>query len=230
MGSTLFHFLSHVFYLASAAHGASMNCQLGTTLALGGKARHKCQIVGHSETGKQSPKTFYASCEGKSEDRQLEYLEGSGFAQLVDPASRQEVTKCKVNEKQFSVLIQDYEKHDLELENPKCYLTQWKGQMMYVAEGVKGRCSFNMSKNRSQEFKNKTGVTPLYQCENDYFLSIGEKTAASVYKKSKDGWQLACKATIRTGEPVEPIDWKNPPDYYVPEAAVLGPKPSIPAG
>jgi hypothetical protein len=210
--------LNLIFITAAYGAGAA-HCQLGSNLDLGGNIHHKCIVVGHSAPSIKGRKTFYASCAGNTENDQVEYLEGSQVAQLVDPTSRREVAVCKVDQSQFSRLIKDYQSKGEELENPKCYLTQWKGQMMYVAEGVKGRCSFNMNKNKSEEFKAKTGVTPLYQCEHDYFLSIGEKTAASVYKKSKDGWQLACKAAIRVGEPVDPIDWKNPPSYYVPEAA-----------
>jgi len=233
-GSEVFLFFQFGLIFAAAftlsAHAAGIHCQLGINLEVDGKTHRKCQIVGHSSSHSKGAKTFYASCEGQGDDGQIEYLEGSAVAKLVDATSRQEIAKCVVNKKQFSALIKEYQTHDLELENQKCYLTQWKGQMMFVANGVKGRCSFNISKNKLAEFKMKTGITPLYQCENDYFLSIGEKTAASIYRKSKDGWQLACKATMRTGEPVEPIDWKNPPKYYVPEASVLGLMTGSPQG
>lgn len=206
-----------------AAYAAANRCHLGNNLELEGKSPRKCVVVGHSTEGLKGSKTFYASCSGQSEDAQIEYLEGSKIARLVDVASRREMAICNVDQAKFSTLIRGYQHMGDELENPKCYLTQWKGQMMYVAAGVKGRCSFNMSRKKSEEFKNKTGVVPLYQCEHDYFLSIGERTAASIYKRSKDGWELDCKATIRVGEPVETIDWKNPPQYYVPEAGVSGP-------
>lgn len=206
-------FVALLNLLASTAYAASPhNC--GPAHAL-----RKCRIVGSSQ-GK-AVKTYYASCSDAKE--QIEYIEGASLAALIDPTSRRELAKCEIDKNKFATLIKDYASQYQKLADPRCYLTQWKGQMMFVANGVKGRCSFNMNAGESQEFHAKTGVTALYQCENGYFLAMGEKTAASVYKKSKTGWELDCKAAIRIGDPVENIDWKNPPAYWSPEAGALGP-------
>jgi hypothetical protein len=171
-----------------------------------------CEIVGHVEgaTGKR----YSISCAGF--DVGFETGAGGGLVVVLDSISRQEIRKCKVSG-DWKAVVSRYETKTQEIQNPKCYLTQWKGQMMFVEGDERGRCSFSMNERKANEFRAATGVEPLYQCEHERFLFIKDKTAPKIYKKSRRGnWVVACQASIRVGESVDTIDWNNPPKYYSP--------------
>ena len=197
------------------AHSADPFCALGA-----------CQVTGFSKS-QNGKRTFLANCAGiaKGGDRQIEFAEGNDSAQILDKITRAKVSECKIRRVELASMLKNYEDKLRQIESPPCYLTQWFGQMMFVANGVRGRCSFKMNKKKLEEFRLATGLQPTYQCENDYFLSIDTKSATAIYKKVSAGWAFVCTAPMRTGEAPSSIDWNNPPEFYEPEGPTEGPSP-----
>src|SRR5207302_658703 len=102
-----------------------------------------------------SRKTFLAICSGVAtgNTQQIEFLEGDDSAHILDVTTRREVARCRLKLTEVAQLIKGYEERSRAVEYPPCYLTQWHGQMMYVAKQIHGRCSFNMNKKKLDEFK-----------------------------------------------------------------------------
>jgi hypothetical protein len=207
-----------ILFFTCLAHAS---CELGNTLQHAKHSFKNCAVIGHQG---QAFKVYYVHCENLPKNQQIEYAGGASTARLLDSLSRETVATCKVKRTEVAALVDAYSAKSSEIENPKCYLTRWKGQMMFVANGVKGRCSFKMNPQKATEFKTKTGMAALYQCESDHYLVAGDNGATTIY----NGFSLECPAAIRVGESVDPIDWKNPPDYYEPEQEVPGPKSGSP--
>jgi hypothetical protein len=194
--------------LLNPAH--AVHCHFGTDLKIGAQVFSQCQVTGHSEG---AGKTYSALCAG----RQVEFQSLTDMAHVVDPITRKTTATCGIEKDQVAGMIRDYEKGMHDLESPKCYLSRWKGQMTFVTGIAHGRCSFKMNKLKSDEFKAKTGVAALYQCEGDYFLTPPDSSGTAIYRPLKGGWEMTCEASTRVGDPVEAIDWKNPPGYFEPE-------------
>jgi hypothetical protein len=201
------------------ARASSLPCSFGSTLKFRGQS-YDCQITGSamSRLRGTSHKTYFANCS----DWHVEFLEGTTAAQIIDVVTRQRIGDCPVVATELATMIQAHESKKSDLENPKCVLSQWNGQMTYQANGISGRCSFNMNKVMAENFKKSTGAVPVYQCENDYFL-VGDQGGFSIYKKTATGWSLECKAVTKTDTPIAPIDWKNPPQYYQPAGPTVTP-------
>jgi hypothetical protein len=192
-----------ILFLLACAHALAKPCHVKDL---------QCEVAGHSETPK---KVYYAICTKLPRDRQLEFSKDLDEVSIVDSISRQSLGTCEIEKAEANLLIRAYEKGRGAVENPPCYLSQWKGQMMFVAHGKRGRCTFEMKREQEGRFEAKTGKRPLYQCEGDYFLVESERKF-SIYKRSQDTWTSECIAPLRVGDPVEDIDWKNPPKYYHP--------------
>jgi len=155
--------------------------------------------------------------------KQLEYMEGSSSAEIIDMITLQPIEKCTVDVTKMAKLVKDFEAQKHDIENPKCFLAHWHGQVTFNSNGVTGKCSLRMNKDLSERFEKLTGVSPSYQCEKDYFLHGPESDGTAIYKKTKAGWELDCKAPMqRSGR--DDTDWKNPPDYYVPDGELVLPK------
>lgn len=170
----------------------------------------------------RASRTYSLTCgEGKSK-KQIEYLEGSTSAEILDVVSRDVIEKCPVDGAKIGKLIKDFESQKNEREKPKCFLSRPQGQVTFNSNGVSGRCSFMMNRALSEKFERATKVAPQYQCEHDYFLSSTEKDGTSIYKKTKKGWELDCKAAMQISEPV----LVHPSDYYQPEGPHVTPKTS----
>ena len=196
------------------ANAQALDCRLGKGFTFKNKLFAPCEITGHSSAGIK--KTYQARCEGMPEFQHLEFESEAKEIQLLDSPSRYEIAKCETERGIVEGMVNAYDGKVHALENPPCYLTQWKGQMMAVAKGTRVRCTFEMKKPKPEEFVKKTGKSPLYQCEKGYFIVMPKNAAAEIYRPKKDGWESVCLAPTKVGEAPENIDWKNPPDYYSP--------------
>jgi hypothetical protein len=207
-----------VLFIAAAF---AADCRFGKTLVYKNEKFANCSVTGSSDGSRG--KTYVADCDGLAKrERQVE-IAGDKVT-LLSATERKTLAVCGSEHAVLSALIADFEKHRERLENPKCYLTNWKGQMIFVANGVHGRCSFNMNRPLMERFKKSTGEKPMYQCEGDYFLGRAAREGTPVYRKVQDGWKLDCQAQIMS-EPVGEIDWKFPPSYYTPDEPTVTPDP-----
>src|SRR6188508_2034561 len=106
----------------------------------------KCEIAGHSETVN---KTYYAICAKLPQEQQLEFSETLNGARFVNAVSRESLGVCVLEKSAAKALIKSYEASRQAVENPPCYLSQWKGQMMFIAHGNRGRCTFDMKREKA---------------------------------------------------------------------------------
>lgn len=206
--------LATITSLALSFTAHALDCRLSKSFTYRSKTYGPCEITGDAGSG--SKKTFQLHCEGMSASEHLELEANSEHAKLLDSSTRYETAKCPTEKAALAEMIKAYQTRVKELENPPCYLTQWKGQMTFFAHGTKGRCTFDMNKEQADEFTKKMALSPFYQCEKGYFLVIPKSGAAEVFKPKGGKWESVCKAPTKVGEPVEAIDWKNPPNYYHP--------------
>lgn len=207
--------IAFVLLISSAAVGAQeRNCRLGKGFTFKNRLFAPCEITGHSASGKQ--KVYQARCDAMPEFQHLEFEKGAMDVVLLDSSSRYELAKCQTEKEIIEQMIKSYDGKVNALENPPCYLTQWKGQMMIKALDVRARCTFDIKKAKADEFTKKIGKAALYQCEKGYFIVMPKTGAAEIFRPKKESWESVCLAPTKVGEAVDNIDWKNPPDYYSP--------------
>lgn len=204
-----------VFLSAStSAFAQGANCRLGKGFTFKNKLYAPCEISGHSTAGKKN--VYQARCDNMPEFQHLEFEKSAAQVLLLDSSSRYELAKCETQKDIIEQLIKAYEEKVSAMENPPCYLTQWKGQMMVKAQNVRVRCTFDIKKSTSDNFTKKVGKSPLYQCEKGYFIVMPKTGAAEIFRPKDETWESVCMAPTKVGDSVDNIDWKNPPDYYSP--------------
>ena len=175
----------------------------------------RCEVSGYSQQPHEKP-VYVLSCADQP-DTSLEFKEGSTQITVRDLVSLSPLAQCSVAAEPLQASLQRFLASAHRLEAPLCFLTQWKGQMTYVLGKNRGRCSFQMNATKAAGFQSATGVSALYQCEGDYFLTAASQNSGSkIYRPTATGWEMACEAPLRVGDKVEDIDWQHPPDYYQP--------------
>ena len=197
-----------------------MPCEFGQELRVGKSVYKKCEITGHSGVAP----TYYAHCELQPEDRQLEFAKGEAQAHWIDPASRKEISPCKLKMQDVETMVREYEARAEKIEKPQCYLTNWKGQLTLVTLAKRYRCAFKMNDKKVLEFSRDSGHKPAFQCEGGHFLVTVSADSTVAYEKSGAHWIKLCQPVKKLGEPEDPVDWKNPPAFYDPEQDSAGPK------
>ena len=209
-------------FLISAAH--AVNCEFGRELTVGKAIYKKCEITGVSGLAP----TYYAHCDAQPEDRQLEFAKGESQAHWIDPVTRREKALCKLKAPEVDAMRREYEERADKIEKPKCYLTNWKGQLTLITQGKPFRCSFKMRASALEDFETDSGKKGAFQCEDEHFLATVGSDTTYAYEKLGGRWKFLCQPSKRVGDPPEAIDWKNPPDYYDPELESSGPKSGSP--
>jgi hypothetical protein len=200
----------------------AVSCHLGAALNYQNKTYSDCRVTG--STVGRAAHTYSIQCGDEKKKYQIEYVEGGSSAEVLDMITLKPTAKCNLEAAEVSKMIKTYEDHKHDIENPKCFLSHWKGQVMFHSGDVSGRCSFRMNKDLSDKFESSVKAPASYQCEHEYFLIGPKDDGTAIYKRTKFGWELDCKAPMERGEP-ENIDWKNnPPAYWEPEEPHVMPK------